>query len=127
MNYLGLLALLVAMLWTWNSPKDRTSPDLEIHVEIQNEIAQLIRSAVAQRKPLAETVHLDRLWTEARSDEQIDVSFRYHLKDGAGNRLETAAGEAKVDLEENGDWLIHSVKVNKIALEFEKSLSIGSQ
>lgn len=133
MKYLGSIFFLVMMVWTWNSIHSVTAIPFETHAGLQNRLAELIKSTLAEKKPDAQNLEITKLWTEPLSDSKVKAFFSYKYFEPS---TDSAAAESRIEgevilerrLTENSEqdpWTILEVKTTVGEVSFSDGIVVN--
>lgn len=134
MKYLGSIFFLVMMVWTWNSIHSVTAIPFETHAGLQNRLAELIKSTLAEKKPEAQNLEITKLWTEPLSDSKVKAFFSYkYFEPSAESAAAESLIEGEVILErrltenpEQDPWTILEVKTTVGEVAFADGMVVNS-
>jgi hypothetical protein len=123
---ISLVVFIAALVWTWNIVHSTENIGLETHSGIQTKLADLIKDTLSQKKPNAKNLVIQRLWTEALTDNKVRAVFSFKFNDSAegGEAIEQVIeGEAVLHREpsENSrvdQWTLQSVKTTNDFVTF---------
>ena len=128
---LGVVAFVVALLWSWSVIHATASVSYETHSGIQEKLAGLIEETIKAKRPLATEVHIDRIWTEILSPSKVKAFFIYSFKDqnGEGSSHTTINGEGLLERQtEDGTgtdrWSLTHVRTTNDAVTFDEGLVV---
>ena len=81
MKYLSLLSLVAFLMFTWmtfHKPKD--IPE-EVHIDLQENLIQLISDYIETRLPTTKNIEFQRIWTERIKATKVKASFVYSFEE----------------------------------------------
>ena len=81
MKYLGIICFAVLLKWTWVLAMAPREIDLATHHRIQQLLKSHISQWIVDKRPHAEDIRFDYLWTETVSENSIRANFSYSFKD----------------------------------------------
>ena len=123
MKYRGLLVFAIILVWSWLLTFEESPIDLRTHTGIQTRLIEIIQNAVLQQRPEATAIRFDRMWTEAKGENQILATFSYIF--GNNDQItEKITGKALISRMKDNNWLLDKVMISNNDLQFEKGLVI---
>lgn len=128
----SLVVFIAALVWTWNVVHTQDAIGFETHSGIQMKLADLIKDTLTAKKPHAKDLSIQRLWTEAMSENKVRAVFSYKFTDtsDSGEALEQVIeGEAVLHREPSEDskvdkWTLQSVKTTNDFVTFTEGSTI---
>jgi hypothetical protein len=130
-SILGVVAFVVAMVWSWNIIHSEATVSFETHSGIQEKLATLILETIKTKRASATDVHIDKLWTEVLSAQKMKAHFIYsfHEAGEAGPLTTTIKGEGFLERQaEDGTgldhWSLTKVQTTSDAVVFEEGLVV---
>lgn len=122
----SLIVFIAALAWTWNAVHTSQAIGFETHSGIQAKLADLIKDTLANKKPHAKDLSIQRLWTESLNDNKVRAVFAYKFTDvsESGEALEQVIeGEAILHREPSESanidkWTLQSVKTTNDIVVF---------
>lgn len=130
---ISLVVFILALIWTWNIVHNSEAIGFETHSGIQIKLAELIKDTLASKRPQAKDLKIQRLWTEALTENKVRAVFSYSFIDtseGQGAVEQTIEGEAILHRELSEDsaidqWTLQSVKTTNDVLNFTEGSVVG--
>lgn len=136
MKYIGVIALLLAMNWTWSLANQRVSVSEQVHVGIQEDLKRIISEYVQDNLPTSKNLKFEKFWSEALSDSKVKATFVYSFEDATEQ-----VGEARVQIEgfailnrgENAkdaktgnaiEWTLDEIHVVNNQVEYKEPLNV---
>lgn len=128
----SLIVLIAVLVWTWSLINGARSGSAETHAGIQDRMRELIALTIKEKRPTAEGLEINKLWTESLNERQIQVHFSYQFldKSESGEIVETSVeGEAELDKQSTENpqleqWALTKVKINNDQLVFQEGIVI---
>jgi hypothetical protein len=130
MKYLGVIAFVAALTWTWNIIHSDSPVSFETHSGIQEKLAGLIQNTIKAKLPTASDVQIEKIWTELLSPGKVKAFFVYTFRDAEGGASKTTIkGEGLLERQaEDGSgldhWVLTKVKTTGDAIVFEDGLVV---
>lgn len=133
---ISLVVFIFALSWTWNVIHSSSAVGFETHSGIQEKLSEIIIATVQNKKPLAQNIQIDRLWTETINDNKVKAIFRYSFfeKNESGESLNQSIegevilhrepSETVVDQMPTEKWVLQSVKTTQDTVEFSEGTVI---
>ncbi len=128
MKYVSLVIFAVALAWTWSIVHNTSSITFETHSGIQERMAEFIVETVKAKRPSASEILIEKVWTEAVSNNKVKAFFVYSFKDNSESGPVTSQirGEGilerqpKTDDAEdaNDHWKLTKVQTSSDSIEF---------
>ncbi|MEO0337387.1 MAG: hypothetical protein AAF202_13410 [Pseudomonadota bacterium] len=94
MKFLGVIAFLLLMNWSWSLIHTEVTTSEAVHIGIQNDMKQIISDYIKENLPGSQNLKFSRFWTEKLSEKKIKASFIYSFEDSNAE-----IGTAKVEVE----------------------------
>lgn len=94
MKYLSLGLIVLAMWWTWDLSSHRDEVSEAVHVEIQDDLKQLITDYIQKNLPQSKNLRFEKMWSEKVKENQVKASFVYSFEDE-----NEEVGAARVEIE----------------------------
>lgn len=94
MKFISLIILFALLNWTWGLTTSTRTLDQNVHVNIQEDVKNLITDYIRENLPNSQNLRFERLWTEKMKDSQIKASFIYSFEDE-----NATIGAARVSIE----------------------------
>jgi hypothetical protein len=130
-SLLGVVAFVVALVWTWNVVHGVPEVGFETHSGIQEKLSELIVETIKSNKSTATDIHIDKLWTELISPEKMKAFFvySYHEQGEAGPLTNTIKGEGWLERQPEDDsgtdrWSLTKVRTTNDSVIFEDGLLV---
>lgn len=130
MKRLSPLFLIIALIWTWNIVHGESSPNFSTHVNIQNELREIITSSILKKYPEARQTNIYQLWTEVEKQNLIKATLAYRFEapdeNGAWTQFDIQASALlKKDETVTEDvWVLNQLLANHSSLSFSEGLRI---
>jgi hypothetical protein len=130
MKYLGVIAFVAALTWTWNIIHSDSPVSFETHSGIQERLASLIENTIKAKRPTASEVQIEKIWTELLSPGKVKAFFIYTFKDSEGEPSRTTIkGEGLLERQAADSsgldhWMLTKVKTTSDAIVFEEGLVV---
>lgn len=130
MKRLSPLFLVIALIWTWNIVHGESTPSFSTHVNIQNELREIIQGSITKKYPEARQINIYQLWTEAEKQNLIRASlaYRFEAPDEAGQwtqiDIEASALLKKDEATVEDVWTLKQLQANHSSLAFAEGLRI---
>lgn len=135
---LSFVIFTALLIWTWQIVHSESNLGFETHAGIQNQLEQLIQSAVTAKKPTATDFTMQKLWTERLASNKVKAHFAYSFKDAEENQgaiEHTLEGEAVLYREaseatpnENGEmtdhWVLQNIKTTNDSFVFTEGMTL---
>lgn len=120
------LLLAALLIWTWHTVHTPSAIGFETHSGVQMKLAELIGNTLQAKKPDAENLKIEKIWTSPVSENKIQAVFTYSFveKDAEGGTAQKMIqGEATLYREPTEDptldkWVLQSVRTDLEALNF---------
>ena len=134
MKYLSVLVFAVFLSSTWYIINSEAAIPLETHIGIQEKIGQLIFDTIKAKKPGAEDIQIQQLWTEPFGPGKpirvkAHYSYRFTEPSSEGKINTQIEGESILEKQPDDDsgfdrWKLTAIKTNNDAVSFEQALVI---
>ncbi len=134
MKFSSLVSLIVfigALIWSWNLIHQKNSVPFETHAGIQEKLAAIIIETVKAKRPAANDIVVDKIWTESLNNGRVTAHFLYSYKDSTDGEKFSSQIKGHADLERGGQdgsgsdrWVVAKVKTTSDAIIFEEGLTI---
>lgn len=130
MKYLGVIAFVAALTWTWNIIHLDSPVSFETHSGIQEKLAGLIQETIKAKRPNASEIQIDKIWTELLTPGKVKAFFVYTFKDSeSGGTSTTIKGEGLLERQdEDGSgldhWVLTKVKTTNDSVSFDEGLVV---
>lgn len=127
MKYIGVLVFAVALIWSWNLVHSPSQVSLETHSGIQQKLAELIYETIKTKKPNAQQIKIDRVWTEYVNPEKVKAFFTYSYQEdqvASSIRGEGVLERQKEDASGLDKWSLTQVKTTNDTIVFEEGLLV---
>jgi hypothetical protein len=129
MRYLGLLIILSFVSLTWHLSKLEAKVPVGIHHDIQMDLAKIITTAIQTQLPQAKNVEFKRLFSEAKTSDEVHVFFEYAFEDdkeptqGVSTGI---SGEAVVKRNpaDPATWILDTVRLSESTIEFKDGIVV---
>lgn len=128
----SLIVLVAVLVWTWSLINGARSGSAETHAGIQERMRELIAMTIKEKRPTAEGLEIDKLWTESTGAKQIQAHFSYKFldKSESGEIVETSVeGDATLNKQDTDNpqleqWALTQVKISNDQLVFQEGIII---
>lgn len=127
MKYIGLLAFLLALNWTWCLSHDDKDISLETHTSVQKTMIDLITESVSKKRPDSIEVTFHRIWTESLNANRLKATFQYKILNryGSGDEdSETISGHAIINRVQDNSWSVDTVTTTNADMSFKSGTLI---
>lgn len=94
MKFIGVIAFLLLMNWSWSLIHTEARTSEQVHVGIQNDMKRIITEYIQENLPNSSNIAFDKFWTEKVGEKKIKASFIYSFEDSNDD-----FGAAKVEVE----------------------------
>ena len=118
MKYMGLAAMLIVLIWSWEVSFFSDPGQFFLHSSIQTRLTEIIQQAIVTKQPQAREIHFKRLWTESVSAQKIRAVFDYTVILDDADTRQSVSGSVDLFQQEDASWLVDQVEINKEALKF---------
>lgn len=133
MKFLGVIAFLFLMNWSWSLIHSEVTTSEAVHVGIQNDMKAIISGYIKENLPGSQNMKFSRFWTEKVSEKKIKASFIYSFEDSSAE-----VGAAKVEIEGTAmltrapdeedsieTWSLDQLHIQDNKIEFKDGIQIG--
>lgn len=130
MKRLSPIFLIAALIWTWNIVHGESTPNFSTHINIQNELRQIISDSITKKYPEARQTNIYQLWTEVEKQNIIKatLAYRFEAPNESGQWTQfdiQASALLKKDTSVEEDvWVLNQLVANHSSLTFSEGLRI---
>lgn len=130
---ISAVIFIAALSWTWCLVHSPAEVDSETHSGIQAQMAELIKTTLATKKPTATDLKIRQLYTENMNENKIKAIYIYSYVDAGTEgsaQLQTVQGEAVLhrspsETEGVDQWVFQSVKNTGDTVAFAEGSTIS--
>lgn len=133
---ISLIVFIFALSWTWNIIHSSNAVGFETHSGIQEKLSEIITNTIQTKRPKAQNIQIDKIWTETLNENKVKAVFRYSFveQNDAGEVLnQSIEGEAILHREPTEStpneapvekWVLQNVKTTQDSVEFNEGTVI---
>lgn len=130
MKIISLIVFLAAIIGTWHFSHRALAVPESIHVDIQNELKQIIADYVHKQLPTSKNVVFTRFWTQTVNPTKVKASFAYSFDDDGKNGPTTVdingyaiLNKSKEDANSE-EWSFDELHISDSGVDFQQPLTI---
>lgn len=150
---LSLVVFLAALVWTWRIVRIPAPVPFETHAAIQGKLAELILTSLIEKRPNAENIKIEKIWTENQVGEKVKAIFAYSFREKFSSSsshgspegenappeldekpevsMQTIEGEAILERQVSTDpsqdnWKLLEVKLTRDEVSYQEGLDVDS-
>jgi hypothetical protein len=131
MKIVSILVFAAALIGSWNMVHAKRPVSEAVHMDIQNDLKQIITDYVGQQLPESKNLRFERFWTEVVKKDRVKASFVYSFEDASGEsgattlEVEGSAILNKVsETAELATWSLDELHILDSAISFEEPVQI---